>query len=274
MEANSLPQISSFLRLAPCALRAGLLLVILLGLLIVGCAPETEADAAAGEPRAVTAVPNRPEEDTISPTPDQELTEGCILVQDGHVEGQAFWDRTGAVARDGQLVSLVFDAGPSLSQRIQNGSYSFPMLARQCGDEMEWIGFSIRYGRGAEYMKPNTRDVSLDIYSTGAGSDTPADARECMLMLGEVRGRIQFNNEPVPDGTVVMAAMGPASVTPERALQIVKTRDGYYSITAVGNRCGDKESWIEWSLSSLGEQISVTPSSAHTTQDFLIASSP
>ena len=273
-EADRFPRIRSFLGLAPCALREGLLLVILLGLLLVGCAPETAAGAAAGEPRAVTVAPNRPGEDTISPTPDRRLGEECLLIQDGHVEGQAFWDRTGAVARDGQLVSLIFDAGPQLSQRIQNGAYSLPMLARQCGDEMEWIGFSVRYGRGAEYIKPDTADVYQDIYATGAGSNTPAEATECALVLGEIRGRVQLNGEPAPDGTVVLAAMGPASVTPERALQIVKSRDGYYAITAVGNRCGEKESWIEWSLSALGEQVSVTPSGAHTTQDFPITSSP
>jgi hypothetical protein len=272
-EANNLPQMGSFLGLAPCVLREGLLLVIVLGLLLVGCAPETEVGAAAGAPPAAAVAPNRPGEDTISSTPVQGLAEECLLVQDGHVGGQAFWDRTGAIARDGQLVSLIFDAGPLLSQRIQNGAYSFAMLARQCGDETEWIGFSVRYGESAEYIKPDTADVYQDIVSTGAGSNTPADARECALVLGEFQGRVRLNGEPVPDGTVVLAAMGPASVTPERALQTVETRDGYYSLTAVGNRCGEKESWIEWSISALGEQISLTPSGAHTTQDLIITSS-
>lgn len=204
---------------------------------------------------------------------DDKAAEDCILTQKGHVEGQLFWERPGELSRDGQMVYLIFDGAPPLTQRVENSSYSFPMLARQCGDEVEWIGFSVRYGGGGEYIKPETAPVHLDVYSTGAGADTPADARECGLVLGEIRGRILLDSQTVPDGTIVTAALGPAPVTAERALQTVATQDGYYTITSIGNRCGNREFWMEWSLSALGEQISVTPSSNHTDQDLFITKS-
>jgi hypothetical protein len=225
-------------------------------------------------PQALEPVPV---ERKLTPIPlveeSGEAVEDCILTQKGHVEGQLFWERTGELSRDGQMVYLIFDGGPPLTQWAENSSYSFPMLARQCGDEVEWIGFSVRYGRGGEYVKPETDHVHLDIYSTGSGANTPADAKECVLTLGEIRGRILSNDKPVPDGNIVTAALGPAPITAERALQTVGTQDGYYTITSIGNRCGDKAFWMEWSLSALGEQISITPSSTQTDQDFFIAPS-
>ena len=34
-----------------------------------------------------------------------EVAEDCILTQKGHVEGQLFWERTGELSGDGQMVN-------------------------------------------------------------------------------------------------------------------------------------------------------------------------
>lgn len=194
----------------------------------------------------------------------------CILEEAGEVRGRIYLNDKPLF--DGAMVSLVPEAGPVLDTRSEDGYYSFPLLGRKCADGLHWVGFQLRAAHGGKNIKPDRADLEINFeVRTSEEVNLPPKNPSCQLTMGTISGNVIVNGKPAPDGTIVLAALGDRKVTLERALQTVITKDGYYTLSSPGNRCGERVSFLRWTLSSLGTEVTVMPTSENTRLDIIVS---
>lgn len=153
----------------------------------------------------------------------------CVLTDGGRIHGTV--TQAGEPVPDGAYVSLIFSGGGGLSERavIRDGRYSLRLLARDCADGFHWVGFTIYAGGQGRGVFPTARDVELNLEAPFFPVTPLLPAQG--LDFGEITGRVTVEGRPAPDGTLVTGSFvrGSPNLT-----QNVYTKDGQYSLTAIG----------------------------------------
>ena len=119
-------------------------------------------------------------------------------------------------------------------------------------------------GRGQNVL-PDRDEVRLDFEAPGLPKDVPAKEPSCDLVLGTVSGQVKVGDRTAPDGTIVSAKVGPG------LSEAVATRNGEYTLSSVGTRCGGKLRLLSMAISAGKASVSFTPSQLTTTRDVAIA---
>ncbi|MFZ1771499.1 MAG: hypothetical protein WAU00_19980 [Caldilinea sp.] len=210
---------------------------------IVGCAPIQRAPAA--------------EEGSASAAVD------CTLQEVGAVTGAV--EVAGERGGDGAFATFIYDGPPIHAVRIRDGSFTAPMLAMACGDELHYLGFQLTVGDWRRYIQPQQPNLAGTVELAVAPLVVEA-AAEKRVLLGEISGRITGDGAPVPDGTtarVVVVGSGLA--------QTVHTQDGRYRATTVGVQEGETEHYFPIVVEVNGAAQNFAPSVRQAVLDIDLA---
>lgn len=200
------------------------------------------------------------------PTPAP-LASSCILVEDGHISGRVTHSQQ--PAPDGTPVTLIFTGGPLLKTLTHGGHYVLPLLARRCGEKLQWTSFQIYAGGQGQDVTPSNQDVHLDLVAPEIPPE--AGTGTCDLLLGTISGRVTIQNNLVPNNTVVSAKAGAGA---EQLIQTVYTTEGQYTVTSLGVHCSEHNqqttTFVPMVLASSGVTVTLTPTQEVITKNITV----
>ncbi len=228
-------------------------------LALVGCAVDP-VDLSTGIYNS-TQVVSSVEQQTgdSSDNPSDVLKAGeCIVSNAGTVSGTARFQEQSI---DGAFATFIYDSGATQAVRIQDGEFAAPLIARRCGNDIEFVGFQLIVGEWREYIEPTETTLDLSIELSQAPVVLEENAAEHKVVFGTISGTVQQGGQPVPDGTEVTVSIAGGLA------QTVFTHDGRYSATTLGDLSDGTESYLPVTISVDSQTVNVVPATGDDTQD-------
>ena len=182
----------------------------------------------------------------------------CILSSVGTVSGTARFQEQSI---DGAFATFIYDGGATQAVRIQDGAFAAPLIARLCGNTVEFVGFQLTVGDWREYIEPTETTLDLNIELSQALVVPEANVAEHEVLFGTISGMVQQNGQPVPDGTEVTVSIS-GGLT-----QTVFTRDGRYTATTLSDLSDGTENYLPVTISVESQTVNVVPSTDDAMQD-------
>lgn len=180
----------------------------------------------------------------------------CILRITGMVNGTANFEDQSI---DGSFATFIYDGGAVQAKRIYDGEFSAPILARQCDNGLDPIGFQLTIGEWRQYIKLTGTDLDLVIQLQSA-PEKVENVPEHEVILGKISGFIRKDGQQVPDNTEVKVYVAGLQ-------QTVFTHDGVYTATTIGDLSSTIETYLPITIKIESTEVNLIPSLRHIVQD-------
>lgn len=188
----------------------------------------------------------------------------CKIIQAGTISGKV--TQGGKRIPDGIFVNVIFEGGITEEGRTVAGMYEMPLLARQCGENLDWIGLSLWIGNEGPSILPDRPDFGYDMNLSEQAELFVPDTPTCKLVLGTVRGEVKSAGRAVPDGTRLNAIAGVGIdlnvFDPNYPLsQSTIISGGQFEIPSIGKECENREiHFLPMKIWVLDQSVEIMPS--------------